>query len=623
MTPSMSSNEKAGLTRDVVAVADLPPLVEISRRNSTIVGCLALIVLAFLIGSFACSMNATFYLRHAPFFDSCGYNNVMARTITTTRKEGLLKAIELSNLTNYLPWLETAVLTKLFPRLMTVARTTGVWLQISWAVPMLLSLFIYFHVVRKFDAIMAFACTIVFVSMPMMWSANGGFSDFRMDLGLYFFFSLTAIWFLATFDTDKWYPWILLGVSAGLTGLMRATSPVYLFVAIGPPLLVRIIVSKDRMRLLIRSLAAAAIAGLVCGWFFIVTFENLRFYYMDWNIDSHTDTTLKQSLQHYKYVQNHLGKPILWLCLAFGLVIFFTQGTWRLIGRLRSPLRLLGDVNWTALWIGIAPVTMLILQRAGPNPFVSMPACFGVLMFILLFDSRPSPARRPAWLGMGMAALATIFLVRIALSGVPAHTAAPAGVLEGDMPSQRQVLMTVLLDAKAHQKKQFTFAGSTLMAFHSIGAQNVLTFDFGFKCYGSFHRRGDTVVLFDQTFQPAAAVELRLFADDPPKPKGKEPTPEELREIEAVEEKRINALVARANANVDYMVFTDDETLTYAETSFARRNYANVISRRLRDRVLASGGWEPLGDPIRMAPKEMAQIYANRNHFAPSTQPAK
>jgi len=619
----MDSNEPAGFPTEVDPIADLPPLAEISRRNSTIVGWLALLLFAFLLGSFACTMNTTFYLRHAPFFDSCAYDNLMARIITTTRKEGILKAIAIGNTTNYLPWVETAVLTKLFPRLMTVTRTTGVWLQISWAVPMLLSLFIYFHVIRKLDGLISFACTILFVSLPVMYSANGGFSDFRMDLALYLFFSMTAVWFLATFDTDAWYPWILLGLCAGLTGLVRATSPVYLIVSLGPPLLVRLIVTKDRVPLLTKAAVAAVIAGAVCGWFFIVNFANLKYYYVDWNIDSHTNMTLAQASQHYEFVRvMHLGKPILWIAGTIGALIFLTQGFRRFEKRLRDPLTVLGDINWTALWIGAAPVCMLILQRAGLNPFVSMPTCFGVLMFLLMFDRRPSPAPRPAWLGMGMTAVVLIFLVRSALSGVAVHAAAPVGYLEGDMPSHRKVVDTMLLDAAAQKKTRLTFAGSTLMAFHSVGVQNVLIFEYGYKPYGGLLHRGESEVQFDQLFQPAAAVELRPLAPDAPKPKGTEPTPDELLAIQAVEEERINLLVTRANKELDYIVFPDEATLAVAEGSDARRNYANLITRRVRDRVLASGNWQPLGGPIRMSPNEVEQLYANRRApVAPTTRP--
>ncbi|CAN5492421.1 hypothetical protein BH10PLA1_BH10PLA1_04930 [soil metagenome] len=627
----MDSPEPAGFPVEVANPVDLPPLASISRRNSAILGCLALALLVYLLGSFACAMNTAFYVLHAPFFDSCAYDNLLARIITTTRHEGILKAAAIGNSTNYLPWLETAVLTKLFPRVMTVTRTTGVWLQMTWVLPMLLSLFIYFHVIRKLDALMSFAITVTFVCLPVLFTANGGFSDFRMDLALYLFFSLTAVWFLATYDTDQLYPWVLLGISAGLTGLVRATSPVYLVVSLGPPLLVRLILSNDRKRLLIRAAVAAVIAGLVCGWFFILNFQNLRYYYVDWNIDAHTGMSLAQASQHYFFVKDmHLGKPILWFAGTFGAIIFVTQGMGVLERRLRRPLVLLADINWSALWIGVAPVSMLILQRAGLNPFVSMPSCFGILMFLLMFDARPSPAPRPAWLGAGMTVAVLIFLARSALSGVPVHAAQPVGSMEGDMPSHRQVINTVMADAAAKNKTHITFAGSTLMALHSTGVQNVLIFEYGFKPAGGVLVRKPIEFEFDNHFQPAAAVELRDLAPDAETVQiDKSQPPEAIAAAEAkneaarraVEEARISKLVDRANAGLDYIVFPDDRTVSFAETE-VKRNYANVICRRLRDRVLAGGHWQPLGDPVHMSPNEVEQIYVNRHDAAPAaTQP--
>jgi hypothetical protein len=227
---------------------------------------------------------------------------------------------------------------------------------------------------------------------------------------------------------------------------------------------------------------------------------------------------------------------------------------------------------------------------------------------------------------MGILGLVLAFLVRGALAGVLTHASDPVGPTETDMASYRKVIDTVLYDAGERNNTHVTFAGSTLIAFHSVGVQNVLIFEYGFRPYGGMlHRGKNSAVEFDQLFQPGAAVELRSLEPDAPKPKGAEPTPEELLAIKAVEEKRINKLVARANEELDYIVFPDDKTITFSETQFyARRNYSNLISRRVRDRVLASGTWEPLGGQIQISPNEVGQIYANRRGVpSPATQPAR
>ena len=111
-----------------------------------------------------------------------------------------------------------------FPASSRLRATTAVWLQVSWIFPLLVSLYYYFHILRRFDAAAAFAATLPFVALPVLFAYDGGLSDFRMDLGLYLFFGLAGTWFLATYHTEHWYPWIFLGIAAGLAGLERATA---------------------------------------------------------------------------------------------------------------------------------------------------------------------------------------------------------------------------------------------------------------------------------------------------------------------------------------------------------------------------------------------------------------
>jgi len=599
----------------------LPVLPEPSRRNSTLVGFFALIVLAFLLGLFACAMNRAFYVRHAPFFDSCAYDNLMANVISATRQHGLVKAIPVSMSTNYLPWLQTAVLTKWFPKMMLIERTTAVWLQMSWTVPLLLSLFVYFHIIRRLDGLTAFACTIPFVSFPVLFGANGGFSDFRMDLGLYLFFSLTAVWFLATYETDRWYPWIFLGLAAGLTGLERATSPVYLVASMGVPLVIRIIVSPKRLSILLKAAAAAVIAGLVCGWFFIANLTYLKYYYLDWNVDSKTNMSLWDASQHFFFVRDmHLGWPIMKMCLAVGVVIFLAAGPRAIGARLREPLKFLMSFNWVPLYIGLAPAAMLTVQRAGLNPFVSMPACFGILMFLLTLDANPIKRPRPAIIGVLLAATTMIFLVYTAIGGIAIHAADPGGMLEPTMASHHKVVDTILSEADARGQSNIVVAGTHLLGLHSIGLGNVFTFDYGFRPLDNQLIRKKTSVQLSSLYQPAAAVELRGLGPAPLEAKdlAKTITPDETL---ALEDARINELVLRANHSVDYLMVPDEETVKFAEGSDLRRNYANVICRRVRDRVLAGGTWEQVGQPILVSPKETVLIYANR-HGTPTTMPS-
>ena len=54
----------------------LEPSVNRFRTPGAIFGCLALLMLSFVIGLYASAINQEFYVHHSPFFDSCSYYNI-------------------------------------------------------------------------------------------------------------------------------------------------------------------------------------------------------------------------------------------------------------------------------------------------------------------------------------------------------------------------------------------------------------------------------------------------------------------------------------------------------------------------------------------------------------------
>jgi hypothetical protein len=75
---------------------------------------------------------------------------------------------------------------------------------------------------------LALLWTIPAIAFAAVFRANGGISDFRMDLALYIFFSLVMCWYLASYETRSWLSWVRSGVAIALCCWNRATSPVYL-----------------------------------------------------------------------------------------------------------------------------------------------------------------------------------------------------------------------------------------------------------------------------------------------------------------------------------------------------------------------------------------------------------
>ena len=171
------------------------------------------------------------------------------------------------------------------------------------------------------------------------------------------------------------------------------------------------ILSPRSLRIFAGAIVAAIMAIAICGWFYYRNFSFLKFYYVDWNQDANAHLKFTDSLRHYVNVMQHLGWMTPAFCLLFGMATFFAVGPKLALRRLARPTRLLRDGHWAALYIGLAPVTMLVLRGAGLNPYVSMPACFGLLMFLLTPDTRIASDQRPAWLSVALAAISIAVLV--------------------------------------------------------------------------------------------------------------------------------------------------------------------------------------------------------------------
>ncbi len=587
------------------------------RSRGAALGSLSLILLAYLIGVYANSLNREFYIHHSPFFDSCSYYNIMASTITTAREQGIYKSLPIKAATMCLPWLEVAVLAKFSPGLVPITRGTAIWIQITWLIPMLLSLFFYFYALRKHDALVSFAMTIPFVCPAVLWTASGGFSDFRMDMGFYFFFATTGVWFLATLETEKWYPWIVLGLVAGLTVLERATAPVYLAASFGPPMLIRLAFSRCRIKLLMRALVATAIVLMVSGWWFVVNGKYIYYYYHDWNRDSMTNMPFSEAIKHFDFTTTDLGYYVRTACWWIGGIMLLTVTPRALGYRLRKPLQLLKNVNWTALWLGYAPTLMLVAQKSGLNQYVGLPAMFGLIMFPLAMDIRPLPSRRSVWVGVLFCGLTLCLLVNTALSGLQIHTAVPVAPMEAHMPAYKALCDRLIADATAHGKKTALFGGTQLMGLHSVGLGNVLIFDYGFAPLGNELFAGQGIqVQVDSRYQPAVPVEWvdDTMPGDTPQAK----VEWLLKHQDEVIEKKAKDACDR----VDYIVISNEASAKYAfESEQMRNNFANVTAPALCKRILELGHFEPLGGPIEFSKEEVITLYANRRPAA--TQPTK
>ena len=107
--------------------------------------------------------------------------------------------------------------------------------------------------------------------------------------------------------------------------------------------------------------------------YFLFHFPFLYYYYAEWNLDANAHLSWGASVAHLAFAFQHLGWT---MAVAAGLC--FAASLWDN----RKSFRV-SHLDWKLFYLGSAPVLFLVLRGAGLNPFVSLPAVFGWLLFLL------------------------------------------------------------------------------------------------------------------------------------------------------------------------------------------------------------------------------------------------
>ncbi len=543
--------------------------------------CLSLFVVAQ--GLYASWLNVSLYRTYGPFFDSMGYTNTMAEVITIARQDGVSSALRKSfHLgTVSLPWL----ITSLFGPFLPYSRLVGVWMQELWMLALGVSVFVYLHRYRGASPWIALCFTLPSLSFLGVYRQNGGVSDFRMDLFLYLFLSTMTVWYLATYETDSHVPWVLSAGTLTLTMMNRATAPVYMAAMFGPVLLARLAMSPGRRWTLLRRVGlywgAAFLAGALAikqNWALI------HYYYFVWGADPNANLPLRQSAKHLFFAAKSVGGPLI---LASLVVLALNYLARRKDSSISPVLRL---VDWKILIFGFAPALMLTFLGAGLNFLASMPSVFGWLLFCIV------PLRGPA-LPLPGARLAAVLLLVASLGtaavGVPYHIGT-AGGKAPTMASLKRGITMIREDARRKGRKEARFLTAHLMDFTALAMQNVLIFDFGAIPRGGLltlpdglRMRADHEGLF------SAAVPVNWNDDIPGR----------------TDEEKVRYLVELANRDVDYFFLPDEASIDWMER-FRPFNTINTKMRGLKTHILASGRWQPVGEPLVATPQETVTLYA-------------
>jgi hypothetical protein len=548
-----------------------------------------LILVVLALGLYSSWLNHEFYLSHSPFFDSAAYTNYLARVYGSTRidsvKDGLDVALDAS--TAPLPGLETLVLALARVPIPSF-RQLGVWLQVIWLIPLALSLYFYWSDERQRGTWASLLLTLPFLCFSAVFFWNGGLMDFRLDLSLYIFLASAAVWYLRTYSTYSRRAWILAGVFVTLASLSRATAPVFWVAMAGPLIALRLVTgsAKQRKELLAGIGWMILPAAVVALPYFLTHFSYLYYYYAQWNIDATAHLSLQTSLTHLYFAFGHVGWALgIAGALFFGAVLWDTRREKR-------------KFDWKLLYIGFAPVLFLVLQRAGLNSYVSIPAVFGWLMFLVAPLTANGPILRSVWSRAAGAAL-VIACIWNAAMGV-GQTGYGTRI-----SAMRQGIEWMRADALRKNLPKVDFVTFHNWNYHPYFIRNVLINEYGFQSsrwslvspegilWEPFHKFTHTEASYEFPFTASVPV---VWQED----------------VQGgTDAQKIDWMYDISMKNIDYVFFPDDATIDFMER-YIPHNFINTKVRAIRKRFLDAGTWVEIGTPLAITDSEKVQLYGKK-----------
>ncbi|MDG1875354.1 MAG: hypothetical protein P8J27_15685 [Mariniblastus sp.] len=559
----------------------------VGTSSNLVWGALVLLIACFLLGMFACELNQQLYQHRAPFYDSLSYNEKMFRVMTTGRESGFADAMEwacFTNNTNCLPFIIGAAIAKL----VEPSRLVGVWIQTGLFFSFLVSLLYYLVRIRQLSVQTSLAGCLAFLCARCLFLQNGGLSDFRMDLSLFIGFAMTSVWFLTAMDAPKPKHFLMVGISAAICCLFRATAPIYFLFSLGPLLAFELLPVDQRKQKLMGILIATLAVVLLAGWFFAINFEFLRYYYFEWNTDANAKIPFTDALQHWNTAQGSVGEPLAFMIICWGVTALLVTRKSQSIGKWMGTAIRHREVDWRIAWLGLSPVVLMVARRAGLNPFVSMPAVFGLILFFTLPCLTQMDRLNDKFLKRFCWGALLVTLVMSSARGWSRHTR----VQFDSMGASHQLVETILKDAKAQGLQEVTFSVAQITDLDANILYSTLLFDWPDASAGM-----EGVTIDGVRIRRIAAFAYPAEADWKRIPGGDD-------------ESKIQELVADSDQRVDYLIIADDATAQKIPKTMGH----NVVNRhlvRIRELVTQNPNWVPIQLEIHATKDEFVQVLRN------------
>jgi hypothetical protein len=286
-----------------------------------------------------------------------------------------------------------------------------------------------------------------------------------------------------------------------------------------------------------------------------------------------------ESRMHLFHVPWHVGWPLLAvLALSLAFSLFARRG--------RKP-----DV--ATVWMALAAPLFLMMRGAGPNPFVSMPAVFGVLMFGLL-PWRQGPPGLKRWPQVALCTALLLAIASNAYTGIARHR--EENLQAARMEGYRELIRLLETDAMEQQATTAAYAAPFIGRFHVRALQNVMLYDAGWQPerQGARSPRGVWMV-HHQDYLFAMPVRAGWEKDVPGN----------------TSEEKLDFLVQLAGDRIDYLIVPVETSLEFMEKYWANQ-FIHGYTREFIRRVLGTGRFRPLGGLVVLSPQETVQVYVQR-----------
>ncbi|MFN5320821.1 MAG: hypothetical protein ACK56J_16830 [Planctomycetota bacterium] len=546
------------------------------------------LLLSLFAGFAAVAANHLLYESQAPFFDSVSYYDKLHQVMTVTREAGLVEGWRTAlhpDTTVCLPFLIAV------PLALVIApcREIGLGIQTLELFLFLWSLDIALRRLVSASLPVRRTCLLSFFSLACLYYQNGGLSDFRMDLSLMLLYGCSALWLMIALHDRQWASFFWLGLAIGAASLFRATAPVYFAFAFVPVAGYQMVMGStaagNKRRLLVQLIFAGAIAALAAGWYFLVNFDFLYYYYFVWNTDANARLPLSRALGHFSMAKRAIGDVGL---LYFGTLATLGFLAWRrsLTNRSESNSPLY-RIDWQWLWLATAPTLLLVSLRAGLNPFVNLPTAIGFFLFLTFWaakwlDQLPRPHARVIW---------TCLLITLAVCGVRGWKKHQISA-NGSMASHLQVVDAIVDDAQARSSSQARYGMLQTTELNVITLWSTLLFDDRRAEPSKYEVNVDGVV-----FQPDFIFSQLSSSDWQAIPGSSN-------------DEKLRHLVHEATQRLDYVVVAEAESVT--EIQHAKN--APVINLHLpeiREALLQSKQWTQVSAPIETQPGRRYAVYRN------------